>query len=175
VHFSSLVLLRVEFDGLFVCCHVQDCKSLRERLLALSDADLAAGLDSLHVWPFEVTDLHLWIPVLDRFDAILTRYTSRHLVLDREEIAASDLCKGMPGDIASTETADRPLLLAVLRFSALLMANTFNAEVYNSLDVSCQEYCLRGVCWCPNTFTFTFGIRHPILAVPPGAGMAAQR
>jgi len=138
-------------------------RKMLEPISSFSDLQLLQLLDSIDLWEWEPCDLDLWIDILDRFDEILHRYVREFLewedteerkdeeekdekdnsVLSVHEPASSSssssssssapptpACPSLP----NTEPEQRRLVLAVLRFSAVMLANCARPHLYNSLD-----------------------------------------
>ena len=85
--------------------------------------DLAAELEShLSTWDHPRGDLYNWIPVLDRFDAIL------------EKINMESGC-AVGAQMKEFDVTSRTLLIAILRATRLLIENCTNRSIYNSYDV----------------------------------------
>eukprot|EP00455_Lapot_gusevi_P029612 TRINITY_DN31719_c0_g1_i1.p2 TRINITY_DN31719_c0_g1~~TRINITY_DN31719_c0_g1_i1.p2 ORF type:complete len:121 (-),score=17.83 TRINITY_DN31719_c0_g1_i1:3-365(-) len=76
----------------------------------LSESQLLSTLQSIRVWEFGKTHLYYWIEILDRFDDILAAAKS------------------------SINVDNRELVLQILRFTAILIRNSSNPEIYNSLE-----------------------------------------
>ncbi|KAJ1929022.1 E3 ubiquitin-protein ligase tom1 [Tieghemiomyces parasiticus] len=97
-----------------------DLSRVKEQLLAVPDADIANVVNSLPEWKYHRGDIFQWIPVLNRFDIILTtvvrEYDLEHTV-QRRPFAAETLT----------------LVRSVLDFTRLLMENCINRNLYNSL------------------------------------------
>ena len=89
------------------------------------DDELPAVLDAVQHWHWPRTDLHYWIKPLNRFDSIL------------EEISKSYRIGGANGDfVQASEFTPRTkqLVLAILRFTRLLLENATNRKLYASFD-----------------------------------------
>ncbi len=123
------------------------------------------------LWPFPRGDLYHWIPVLNRFDHVLDRFTHEYGLRDgpqTQPIARRVLLMDHQGSDKRAadeelsrrgygEDGDRQLIEAVLRFSRLLLNHCGNRSVYassshlnallNSTDRSIVHLTLRlGVC-----------------------------
>ena len=89
------------------------------------DDELPAVLNAVQHWHWPRTDLHYWIKPLNRFDNIL------------EEIAKSYRVGGSDGDaiqINEFTPRTKELILAILRFTRLLLENATNRKLYASFD-----------------------------------------
>eukprot|EP00842_Homolaphlyctis_polyrhiza_P000338 jgi/Hompol1/1304/HPOL_002679-RA len=88
---------------------------------AVPDSELAAALRPLQQgdWQWHKNDLYLWIPVLNRFDAILAAAVTRY---------------SLPRQRSPFDPNDRELLLAVLAVSRVLWDNSTNRSLYNSYE-----------------------------------------
>lgn len=123
------------------------------------------------LWPFPRGDLYHWIPVLNRFDHILDRFTLEYSLRDgpqTQPIARRVLLMDHQGSDKRAadeeltrrgyaEDGDRQLVEAVLRFSRLLLNHCGNRSLYassahlnallNSTDRSIVHLTLRlGIC-----------------------------
>lgn len=87
----------------------------------VEEAELPALLESFGIWSFPRSDLYHWIPVLNRFDAILTRLVDSY-----------DLKNAQNREFTS---GDKRLLIEVLKFSAFLMDHCANRSIYSSSNV----------------------------------------
>ena len=118
---------------------------------SLPVAELPAHLRSFPIrWPFPRGDLYHWIPLLDRFDAILERFNlvyglnsgpqtrSFSRVLLEQGIGASDHTSETRLDkieeLGFGQEGDRELIETILAFSTLLVENCGNRSLYNSSD-----------------------------------------
>ena len=102
-----------------------DTAALADRIFKASDQDLVPTLREFQTWRYPRGDLHAWIAVLDRFDAILAKI-----------ITSYDLAK-LQTDELTSETKE--LLLEVLRVQRLLLENCNNRKLFASYDVSLTE------------------------------------
>lgn len=91
------------------------------------DNDLVALLNSHLVWVWPRTDLHHWIGVLNRFDAILDQ------IIKDYDLNSMDHAQTSP---FTPRTA--ALLHAILAFEKVLLENATNRKVFASFDVSCS-------------------------------------
>ncbi|KAI9885251.1 MAG: hypothetical protein M1823_002956 [Watsoniomyces obsoletus] len=149
--------------------------ALAKFIEAASSLDLVELPDFLAtfptLWPFPRGDLHHWIPVLDRFDHVLDRFTQEYGLRDgpqAQPIARRVLLMDHQGSDKHAadeeltrrgyqEDGDRQLVEAVLRFSRLLLSHCGSRSLYassshlnallNSTDRSIVHLTLRlGVC-----------------------------
>lgn len=89
-----------------------------------AEDELASILAAVQVWHWPRTDLHYWIKPLNRFDAIL------------EEICKSYGLVGGQVQVSEFTPRTKELVLAILRFTRLLLENATNRKLYSSFDVS---------------------------------------
>lgn len=89
------------------------------------DDELPAVLNSIQHWNWPRTDLHYWIRPLNRFDSILDEVCKSYRI-------------GWPNGDAMQMNEFTPrtkeLLLAILRFTRLLLENATNRKLYASFD-----------------------------------------
>lgn len=100
----------------------RDGSVLVKSILQASDQDLVLVLRRFQVWRYPRGDLHAWIPVLDRFDAILAETTDSY-----------DLSR-LQTNAFTPKTKE--LLLEVLRVIKLLLESCTNRKLFASYDVS---------------------------------------
>jgi len=93
-----------------------------DRIGQAPEGELVAVLRQVQIWRYPRGDLHAWISVLDRFDAILA-----------EIIESYHLFK-LQANTFTPQTKE--LLLEVLRVLKLLMENCTNRKLFASYDVS---------------------------------------
>jgi E3 ubiquitin-protein ligase HUWE1 len=96
-------------------------------ILAIQDApqdELAAILSTVQVWHWPRTDLHYWIKPLNRFDSILDEICKNYHVVDNTI------------QVNEFTPRTKELILAILRFTRLLLDNATNRKLYSSFDVS---------------------------------------
>jgi hypothetical protein len=74
----------------------------------------------VETWHYAKTDLFHWIPVLNRFDAILERLIAHYNLPDQNSDFASQ---------------DKSLLVHILSFTRVLWENSTNRALYNSYEV----------------------------------------
>lgn len=99
---------------------------LINKLLATPDSELADFLGKIGVWIWPRSDLNAWIKVLNKFDAILEQLIADYAV-DKLQLKIFS-------------QVDKKTLLEILRFERLLLENSTNRKMYNSYDVSDQEF-----------------------------------
>ncbi|TPX56315.1 hypothetical protein SpCBS45565_g08434 [Spizellomyces sp. 'palustris'] len=95
-------------------------KALAVRLVECPEDDIPTVVEEVGHWPFPKTDFFHWIPVLNRFDAILEILV--------EEYDLKNL-QNRPFSLQHKE-----VLLAILRFSTHLWENCTNRSLYNSYE-----------------------------------------
>lgn len=96
-------------------------------ILAIQDApedELPGLLNAVPHWHWPRTDLHYWIKPLNRFDSIL------------EEVCKSYNVTADNIQVNEFTPRTKELLLAILRFTRLLLENATNRKLYGSFDVS---------------------------------------
>ena len=95
---------------------------LLKRIEDAADDELASILDSISEWCWPRGDLHYWSATLNRFDGIL-----------EETCKDYELSQLQFNDFTPSR---KRLLLAILRFSRLLLENCTNRKLYASYEVS---------------------------------------
>lgn len=118
----------------------------------LSLAKLPSHLATLpRTWPFPRGDLYHWIPLLDRFDDILTKVIDRYglnagpQTIPFQRLVLSDAlhAEGVKDEAEISQTldsvgygpeGDRELVESILDFSQLLQEKCGNRSLYNSSD-----------------------------------------
>ncbi|KAL1921444.1 uncharacterized protein VTP21DRAFT_11160 [Calcarisporiella thermophila] len=96
-------------------------KKLIQELNEQPESEISKILASFDAWPFPRGDLFLWISVLNRFDTILEKLCERYELkkhVQKEPFADNE----------------RQTLLAILRFTKLLLENCTNRNLYNSYE-----------------------------------------
>ncbi|KAI8912022.1 hypothetical protein DFJ77DRAFT_86217 [Powellomyces hirtus] len=97
-----------------------DVKGFATALAECPEAEIAARVQEVDSWPFPKTDFFHWIPVLNRFDAILETMVEEY---DLKNMQSKDF------------TAEhKALLLAVLALTTHLWKNCTNRSLYNSYE-----------------------------------------
>lgn len=107
--------------------YIQQHPQVNAVILAIQDApdhDLPGILDAVGYWHWPRTDLHYWIKPLNRFDNIL------------EEICKNYNVKEDQIQVNEFTPRTKELILAIIRFSRLLLENATNRKLYSSFDVS---------------------------------------
>lgn len=74
-------------------------------------------------WEWPRTDLQHWIGPLDRFDAILERFTNDYDLSSMEHPQTNEFTP-----------RTRDLILSILSFTKILLENSTNRKIYNSFD-----------------------------------------
>ena len=97
-----------------------DVGALCARITDADDAALPDVLGSVDHWPWPRGDLYTWVAVLNRFDALLARACAEHAFA--------------PVQTRAFDAPTRTLLLAVLRFSRVLLENCMNRKLYASYE-----------------------------------------
>lgn len=100
----------------------RDVAALVDRILQASDQELVPVLGEFQIWRYPRGDLHAWIPILDRFDAILG-----------ETVESYELSKLQANDFTPKT---KEILLEILRVQKLLLENCTNRKLFASYDVS---------------------------------------
>jgi E3 ubiquitin-protein ligase HUWE1 len=90
---------------------------------AVADSELTPLLSEACTWTLPKTDLHHWIKVLNRFDAIL-----------EETCSAYGLASGSP-QLNEFTPKTKSLVLAILHFTTALLEHATNKRTYASYDV----------------------------------------
>jgi E3 ubiquitin-protein ligase HUWE1 len=99
----------------------QIAELLKTILDKTTNEDLSSLLQSYDSWQWPRSDLHAWVKVLNKFDAILEEVISDYQV---------DKLQTRPFSLE-----DRNVLVAILRFERLLLENSTNRKIYSSYDV----------------------------------------
>jgi len=100
----------------------QDVLTLIDRISNASEQDLPVILAGFQPWRYARGDLHAWVPVLDRFDAILA-----------DIISSYDLSKVQVNEFTPKT---KELVLDILRVQRLLLENCTSRKLFASYDVS---------------------------------------
>ncbi|KAJ9092936.1 hypothetical protein QFC21_006648 [Naganishia friedmannii] len=106
-----------------------DIEAVITRITACPDADLPSIL-RIEVppntpWRYPRADLHSWVVVLDRFDAILASLLERYTI-DQPD---ATVVQREP-----FTQADKDLVLEILRFERILLDNSTSRKIYGSYD-----------------------------------------
>eukprot|EP01113_Clastostelium_recurvatum_P048440 TRINITY_DN881_c0_g1_i1.p1 TRINITY_DN881_c0_g1~~TRINITY_DN881_c0_g1_i1.p1 ORF type:complete len:3939 (-),score=1134.74 TRINITY_DN881_c0_g1_i1:193-12009(-) len=97
-------------------------KHLISVLLSANDSELLDVLSSIKQWPFEKSDLAVWVDVLNKCDSIL------------EVNSPKPQPQQDGGRPSSPPSHNKSLLLQVLRFTIMLIENNAGHSLYNSVD-----------------------------------------
>lgn len=92
-----------------------------DRASEVVEEELAGMLNSFDEWKYARGDLFHWVTVLNRFDGILERICKEYVLKSVQIVVFVPKTK--------------ELLLAILRFSTLLLDNCSNRNIYNSCNV----------------------------------------
>ena len=85
------------------------------------EEEIPAIVDSIKEWSYPRGDLFHWIAVLNRFDNILENICQNHKL---KKLQTENFNEGT-----------RSVLLAILKFSRMLLENCTNRNLYSSYEV----------------------------------------
>ncbi|WWC64740.1 uncharacterized protein I303_107351 [Kwoniella dejecticola CBS 10117] len=97
-----------------------DVSALANSIVKAAEGDLVPILQAFDSWKYPRGDLHTWVDVLDRFDAILAEVTKEY---DLHKVQSNEF---------TPKTRD--LVLEVLRVQRLLLENCTSRKLFSSYD-----------------------------------------
>ncbi|RKP39989.1 hypothetical protein BJ085DRAFT_11892, partial [Dimargaris cristalligena] len=98
-----------------------DLQRLKTQLLECPDDGIAGLVAGTTSWKYHRGDIFQWIPVLNRFDSILEQVCQDY-----------GLYRGV--QVKPFPEPTWALVCAILQFTRLLMENSINRNLYNSLN-----------------------------------------